>query len=122
MKTRILTLFLAATTLAWASTVTPAKRPAAPVLLKGGDIHTVSGGVLAKTDLLLVDGKFAAVGATFKAPAGTQVIDVTGKRIYPGLISASRRSPRSARPWTPRNSAPSPRTSAPRSPLTPTAR
>ncbi len=72
-----------------ASTVTPAKRPAAPVLLKGGDIHTVSGGVLTKTDLLLVDGKFAAVGATFKAPAGTQVIDVTGKRIYPGLISAS---------------------------------
>jgi imidazolonepropionase-like amidohydrolase len=80
---------LLSATLAIASTVTPARRPAAPVLLKGGDIHTVSGGVLAKTDLLLVDGKFAAVGATFKAPAGTQVIDVTGKRIYPGLISAS---------------------------------
>jgi imidazolonepropionase-like amidohydrolase len=89
MKTRILALFLAGATLAGASTVIPAKRPAAPVLLKGGDIHTVSGGVLARTDLLLVDGKFAAVGGTFKAPAGTQVIDVTGRRIYPGLIAAS---------------------------------
>lgn len=77
------------TTLAFASTVNPAKRPAAPVLLKGGDVHTVSGAVLPKTDLLLVDGKFAAVGGTFKAPANTQVIDVTGKRIYPGLITAS---------------------------------
>lgn len=89
MKTRILPLFLAAASLAVASTVTPAKRPATPVLLKGGDIYTVSGAVLPKTDLLLVDGKFGPVGATFKAPAGTQVIDVTGKRIYPGLIAAS---------------------------------
>jgi imidazolonepropionase-like amidohydrolase len=75
--------------LAIGSTINPAKRPAGPVLLKGGDVYTVSGAMLPKTDLLLVDGKFAPVGATFKAPANTQVIDVTGKRIYPGLIAAS---------------------------------
>lgn len=89
MKTRVLTLFLVTTSLALASTINPAKRPAAPVLLKGGDVYTVSGAMLPKTDLLIVDGKFAPVGATFKAPAGTQVIDITGKRVYPGLISAS---------------------------------
>jgi imidazolonepropionase-like amidohydrolase len=89
MNTRLLTLFLATASLAAASTAIPAKRPAAPVLLKGGDVYTVSGPVLPKTDLLLIDGKFAAVGGTFKAPPGTQVIDVAGKRIYPGFIAAS---------------------------------
>lgn len=72
-----------------ASTVVPAKRPAAPVLLKGGDVYTVSGAVLPKTDLLIIDGKFAPVGAAFKAPAGTQVIEIVGKRVYPGFISAA---------------------------------
>ena len=88
-KSAPLLLFAAMALSATASTITPAKRPAAPVLLQGGDIHTVSGGVLAKTDLLLADGKIAAVGGTISAPVGTQVIDVTGKRIYPGFIAAS---------------------------------
>jgi imidazolonepropionase-like amidohydrolase len=72
-----------------ASTVIPAKRPAAPVLLKGGEVHTVSGAVLARTDVLLSGGKIAQIGAGLKVPAGTEVIDVAGKRVYPGLISAS---------------------------------
>ena len=73
---------------AHASPFVPAKRPAGPVLLKGGEVHTVSGAVLAKTDLLLVDGKIAQIGAGLQAPAGAQVIDVAGKRVYPGLFSA----------------------------------
>src|SRR5947209_6966439 len=74
--------------LAIASTITPAKRPAAPVLLKGGEVHTVSGAIMAKTDVLLTDGRIAALGANLKAPAGATVIDVSGKRVYPGLFSA----------------------------------
>lgn len=88
MKTRLLILFAVAALAATASTITPAQRPAAPVLLKGGAVHTVSGAVLPKTDVLLADGKIAAIGAGLKAPAGTQVIDVSGKRVYPGFFSA----------------------------------
>lgn len=88
MKTRILFLFAVATLAATASTITPAKRPATPVLLKGGEVHTVSGAVLPRTDVLLADGKIAAIGPGLKAPAGTSVIDVAGKRVYPGLFSA----------------------------------
>jgi imidazolonepropionase-like amidohydrolase len=87
MKTRIPVLFAVAA-LAAASTITPAKRPATPVLLKGGEVHTVSGAVLPKTDVLLADGRIAAIGAGLKAPAGAQLIDVAGKRVYPGLFSA----------------------------------
>lgn len=72
-----------------ASTVVPAKRPAPPVLLRGGTVHTVSGAVLEKTDLLMADGKIAALGAKLKAPAGATVVDVAGKHLYPGFISAN---------------------------------
>lgn len=91
MKNRLLTTFLVllAIGVAHASPFVPAKRPAGPVLLKGGEVHTVSGAVLAKTDVLLVDGKIAQIGAGLKAPAGAQIINVAGKRVYPGLFSAS---------------------------------
>ena len=82
-------LFASFVASAAASTIIPANRPAKTVLLKGGDVHPVSGPMLAKTDLLMVDGKIARLGAGLTAPAGAEVIDVTGRRIYPGLISAS---------------------------------
>lgn len=91
MKTHFLklTALLLSALTASASIVTPAKRPAAPVLLKSGEVHTVSGGVLPKTDVLLQDGRIAQIGAGLAAPAGAQVIDITGQRVYPGLIAAN---------------------------------
>ncbi|MBA3848906.1 MAG: hypothetical protein C0502_02795 [Opitutus sp.] len=71
------------------STVVPAKRPASPVLLRGGTVHTVSGAVLGKTDLLMADGKIAAIGPKLAAPKGAEVVDVTGRHVYPGFISAN---------------------------------
>ncbi len=90
MKTRTLLLSLAlGAVAASASTVVPAKRPATPVLLRGGTLHTVSGAVLEKTDLLMTDGRIAAIGAGLRAPAGAEVVDVSGKHVYPGFISAN---------------------------------
>jgi imidazolonepropionase-like amidohydrolase len=72
-----------------ASTVVPAKRPPGSVLLRGGTLHTVSGGLLEKTDLLMVDGKIAAIGAKLAAPKGAEIVDVSGRHVYPGFISAN---------------------------------
>ena len=91
MNTRIalsLAGFMAAVAVS-ASTVLPAKRPAGPVLLRGGEVHTVTGAVLPKTDVLLADGKIAQIGPKLTAPAGAEVVDVTGQRVYPGLIAAN---------------------------------
>jgi imidazolonepropionase-like amidohydrolase len=71
-----------------ASDNVPAARPAKPVLLRGATVHTVSGADLPATDVLLSDGKIAAIGAKLTAPAGATVVDVAGKHIYPGLVSA----------------------------------
>lgn len=72
-----------------ASPVVPATRPAPLLLLKGATIHTVSGAVIDKADLLVSDGKIAAIGTDLAAPAGVEVIDLTGQHVYPGFISAN---------------------------------
>lgn len=58
-----------------------------PVLLKGGDLYTVSDGVLTSTDLLFAAGEIQAIGKDLAPPADAEVIDVSGKRVYPGLIA-----------------------------------
>ncbi|MBI4625868.1 MAG: amidohydrolase family protein [Verrucomicrobia bacterium] len=71
-----------------ASDSIPAVRPGKPLLLRGATVHTVSGADLPATDVLLRDGKIAALGQKLAAPKDAQVVDVTGRHVYPGLISA----------------------------------
>jgi imidazolonepropionase-like amidohydrolase len=65
---------------------TPSPSQAAPVLLAGGDLYTVSGGVLPATDLIFEGGKITAIGKDLEPPAGAEVVDVAGHRVYPGLV------------------------------------
>lgn len=65
----------------------PAPQQSRPVLLKGGDLHTVSDGVLPATDLLFDDGRIVRIGKNLEAPAGAEIVDVSGKRVYPGLVA-----------------------------------
>lgn len=58
-----------------------------PILLKGGDLQTMSNGLMERTDILLVDGKIAEIGRNLSAPPDAEIIDVTGKTVYPGLIA-----------------------------------
>lgn len=58
-----------------------------PVLLRGGDLYTISGGVLPATDLLFENGKITAIGPGLAAPDGAEIVDVSGQRVYPGLIA-----------------------------------
>jgi imidazolonepropionase-like amidohydrolase len=61
-----------------------------PIALKGGKLLTVSHGVIENGVIVLQKGKITAVGATSSVtiPANAQVIDATGKTIYPGLIDS----------------------------------
>ena len=59
-----------------------------PVLIQGGRIIDPGAGVDAIGDLLLRDGRVAAVqlGGGVDAPEGTQVIDATGLVVTPGFV------------------------------------
>jgi imidazolonepropionase-like amidohydrolase len=58
------------------------------LLLRGATIHTVSNGTLAPGDVLIKDGRIAAVAAHIGEPAD-RTMDLAGMHLFPGLISAS---------------------------------
>lgn len=57
-------------------------------LLKGGTILTVTQGIIENGDILIKDGKIAAIGKGLTAPDGVPVIDVKGKYLTPGIVDA----------------------------------
>ncbi|PYQ42747.1 MAG: hypothetical protein DMF77_11925 [Acidobacteria bacterium] len=57
------------------------------IAIRGARVVTVSGPVIEKGTIVLSGGKIAAVGADAAVPAGAEVIDGTGKTVYPGLIN-----------------------------------
>ena len=59
-----------------------------PIALRGATIHTVTNGVVENGTIIFRDGVITAVGADIPIPAGTRIVDATGKHIYPGLIDA----------------------------------
>src|SRR5882757_9008931 len=63
----------------------PAAR-AETILLNGATVHTVSGEILSPGQVLVKDGKIAAVGTALSA-AGAETIELKGQHLYPGLIA-----------------------------------
>ncbi len=62
---------------------------AGAVLLDGADLYTVSHGVITRGQLLIVDGRIAALGTQVRAPADALRVDLRGQRVYPGLLAAN---------------------------------
>jgi imidazolonepropionase-like amidohydrolase len=73
-----------------AATPLPAQAPsstAAPVLFRA--VRVFDGErVHARQDVLVRDGRIAAMGTSLAAPAGAQVVDGAGRTLLPGLIDA----------------------------------
>lgn len=57
-------------------------------LIRGGRVITVTHGTLESADVLIKEGKISAIGAHLNAPSGYQVIDATGKVVFPGIVDA----------------------------------
>jgi imidazolonepropionase-like amidohydrolase len=66
------------------STYKPA--PVAPTMIRGATVLTGTGMRLENSDVLIVDGRIAAVGRDISAPSDARVIDAQGKWVTPGLI------------------------------------
>ncbi|MFQ5606782.1 MAG: amidohydrolase [Candidatus Zixiibacteriota bacterium] len=76
---------------AFAHDYVPGADQSTPILLKGGDLYTVTDGTLRETDLLFDNGRITHIGRNITPPPGTEVIDVSGMRVYPGLIAPETR-------------------------------
>jgi imidazolonepropionase-like amidohydrolase len=60
--------------------------PSQPTLIRGGTVMTAAGQIIPNGQVLMVDGRIAAVGQTVQAPANAVVVDATGKWVTPGII------------------------------------
>lgn len=57
-------------------------------LIRGGLVHDAVHRDACKADILLADGKIAAIGTDLTAPADTAVFDADGLEVYPGFVDA----------------------------------
>ncbi len=94
MKIKLLTLLLIGCLAApvWADDKqdkSDAKQKSSVLAITGGDIHTVTNGVIRQGTVLVKDGKIAEVGSDVSIPEGAQVIDATGKIVSPGFVAIS---------------------------------
>jgi len=90
---RLVAVFTVVATISFALFAAAEPSPATPdasvapvILIRNATILTVSHGTIAKGDILIKDGKIAAVGDSVKAPSDAQVIDGTGQFVIPGII------------------------------------
>jgi len=71
----------------FAHDIVPGKKQTKAIALTGGTIYTVSGPVISNGTIVFDKGKIIAVGGSeVRIPPGAEVIDVSGKQVYPGLI------------------------------------
>jgi imidazolonepropionase-like amidohydrolase len=58
-------------------------------VVKGGDIYTITSGVIRGGAIIVKDGKIAQIGRDLEIPKNAKVIDAKGKVVMPGLVAAS---------------------------------
>lgn len=61
------------------------------LVIKGGEIHTVSGRVIPEGIIVIKDGKIQSVGPNAAMPKDAEVIDANGLIVTPGIIDARSR-------------------------------
>lgn len=67
----------------------PATVAAETLLIRDGRVVTnTAAGLIENGDVLIVDGRIAAVGANIAAPSGARVIDAGGRYVTPGAFAA----------------------------------
>ncbi|MFZ4567987.1 MAG: amidohydrolase family protein [Bacteroidota bacterium] len=59
-----------------------------PIILKNAKIYTVSKGIIDGGMILFDKGKIVSVGKNIDIPIGAEIIDCTGKSVYPGFIAS----------------------------------
>lgn len=59
-----------------------------PILLKGGHLYTINQGLLKDTDILFEQGRITQIGKNLTLPPHTEIIDISGKYVYPGLFDS----------------------------------
>ena len=61
-------------------------QPSGTTLIRGGTVLDGIGGQIENGDVLIENGRIAAIGTGLEAPEGATVIDAAGRYVTPGVI------------------------------------
>jgi len=62
---------------------------AGPIAIRGGQLLTITHGVIENGVVVMENGKITAVGpGSTSIPRGATIVDATGMTVYPGLIDS----------------------------------
>jgi imidazolonepropionase-like amidohydrolase len=67
-------------------TVYPAPKQTTTTVITNATVHKGNGEVIENANIVITDGKIAAIGKDVTIPAGATTVDAKGKQVYPGLI------------------------------------
>jgi imidazolonepropionase-like amidohydrolase len=57
--------------------------------IQGGDLYTITDGIIRNGTILIEDGKISGIGQNIEVPKNAKVIDAWGKVVMPGLIGVN---------------------------------
>jgi imidazolonepropionase-like amidohydrolase len=57
--------------------------------IQGGDLYTITSGIIKNGTILIKDGKIWRIGQNIEIPKNAKVIDAKGKVVMPGLVAAA---------------------------------
>lgn len=88
LKTYVLALMVACPALSFGQVPSPAPAQSKPLLLVGATIHTATGRVVENGLMGFENGRLTVIADAIQTSekAKYEIVDVTGKHIYPGLI------------------------------------
>jgi len=55
--------------------------------IRGGDLYTITGGIIKNGTILIKDGKITDIGQNIEIPKKAKVIEARGKVVMPGLVA-----------------------------------
>lgn len=86
-KIFFVTAFTALSAVAFSqANVLPAKKQTNDIVITNATVHTGTGQVMEGVNIVIKEGKIAAIGKNATGAADAQVVDGNGKHVYPGLI------------------------------------
>ncbi|MGB2865129.1 MAG: amidohydrolase family protein [Sedimentisphaerales bacterium] len=57
--------------------------------IRGGDLYTITGGIIKNGTILIRDGKISDIGQNIEIPEKAKVIEARGKVVMPGLVAVN---------------------------------
>ena len=83
----ILRMLLFAPVISLAFAFSPLSAAGEVTAIRGGDLYTITGGIIKNGTILIKDGKISDIGQNIEIPEKAKVIDARGKIVMPGLVA-----------------------------------